>query len=143
MNLKRIIMNKKLIFLLLSLLAMTACHDEDEPDMDKYFQNLDSCPALGVYQGIISNMPALTDKSFPDVGVWCEITNAPDDAYEKDAPAARCNIYFKRSDFPNNNLEIGDRVKFRILKFGGVPSDFPFVFFWDRLYYIGIVKPEE
>lgn len=135
-------MNKKLIFLLLSLLTMTACHEKDEPNVDVFFQNLNPCPVSGIYEGVISNM-LLTDKSSPGVGVWCEITKAPDDAYDKGAPVSRCNVYFKRSDFPNSRLESGTEVQFRIIKYGSFPSDFPYnyIFLWDRAYFICIVEP--
>ena len=135
-------MTKKLMIMLLIMLAMTACNSEkDDPNIEEYSQDMIECPTDGVYEGGIVTM-GCTDKDFweANVGVWCELIKAPEDAYEKKAPVPRSNIYFLRSDFPNTTLETGDEVKFRILKLGSA-RNLPFVYFWDRLYYICIVEP--
>ena len=135
-------MTKKLVIMLLTMLAMTACNSEkDEPNIEEYSQEMWECPTDGVYEGVIVTMMC-TDKDFweANVGVWCELKKAPEDAYGKKAPVPRCNIYFLRSDFPNTTLEDGQEVKFRILKYGGT-RDLPFVYLWDRVYFICIVEP--
>ena len=133
---------KKLMIMMLAMLALTACHDvKNEPNVEGLSQDMMDCPTDGVYEGVIVTM-ACTDKEFFDanVGVWCKLKKAPEDAYEKKAPVPRSNVYFLRSDFPNTTLEDGQEIKFRILKYGGT-RDLPFIYFWDRLYYTCIVEP--
>lgn len=141
---------KKLITLLLALLALTACQ-KDEPIGQEYFQNMKPCPTKGVYEGVITPLP-ITDNTFPDIGVWCRITKAPEDAAELGAPVPLCCVYFLRSDFGYdyddededvvNILVNYNKVKFRILEYGDVPESFPFQYAVNYRYYICKVKPK-
>ena len=116
---------KKLTILLLALLALTACHHDDEPDGAEFFQNLTPCP---------------TDSE-DKIGLWCEITKSPADVDPEmpNVPKKRTDIYISRDVFlgypPKNNTEI----KFQILGIGHFPPEgFPYNYYllWDRSYYI-------
>ena len=57
-------MTKKLLIMLLTMLAMTACNSEkDEPNIEEYSQEMWECPTDGVYEGVIVTMMC-TDKDF-------------------------------------------------------------------------------
>ena len=127
---------KKLTILLLALLALTACQHDDEPDGAEFFQNLAPCPTDGIYEGRV-----FSDSPKDKIGLWCEITNNPEDVDPQEfiAPSKGSMIYISRDVFlgypPKNNTEI----KFQILGIGHFPpKGFPCSYYllWDRSYYI-------
>ena len=109
------------LFLLMSVMMLTsgACSSnaEDEPEQTEsgVFNNLKKCPVTGAYKGEI------LDLSNPDIsgydGVWCQIKEAPKNAWSEGAPDVRSYIFFKRSDFEGIELSVGETIAFRILKF--------------------------
>ena len=133
-------MNKKLIFLLLSLLAMTACHNDDEPNGEEYFQNLFECPTNGIYEGVISDFTSSVDR----IGVWCVITKQPDDLIvDSIAPTEGSMLYINRNLFQESSSEIGKAIKFQIIEFDRFPPhDFPYFYLllMDSQYFIGNVR---
>ena len=136
---------KKLMTLLLAVLALTACHN-DEPNGANYFQNLMPSPTDGIYEGKILNLDPRSDDK---IGIWCEITSHPDDIYidsELIAPNKGSWIYVSRKVFNGNLPEPGTRIKFQILGIGGWPPEgFPYVYllYSNRCYYICDIKPVE
>ena len=127
---------KKLTILLLALLALTACHHDDEPDGAEFFQNLTPCPTDGIYEGRV-----FSRSSEDKIGIWCEITKSPGDVDPQmpNVPKKRTDIYISRDVFlgypPKDNTEI----KFQILGIGHFPPEgFPYNYYllWDRSYYI-------
>lgn len=136
---------KKLMTLLLAMLALTACHN-DEPYGAEYFQNLMPSLTDGIYEGKILNLDPRSDDK---IGIWCEITSHPDDIYvdsESIAPNKGSWIYVSRRAFNGNLPEPGTRINFQILGFGDwPPEDFPYgyLLFSNRCYYICDIKPVE
>lgn len=108
-------------FLLLSVMMFVsgACSDntQDEPEQTEQgvYKNLKKCPVDGAYKGEI------LDLSYPDNdgydGVWCQIKEAPNNAWSKGAPDVRSYIFFERSNFEGIELPVGKTITFRILKY--------------------------
>ena len=98
---------KKLTILLLALLALTACHHDDEPDGAEFFQNLTPCPTDGIFEGRV-----FSRSSEDKIGLWCEITKSPADVDPEmpNVPKKRTDIYLSRDVFlgypPKNKTEI-------------------------------------
>lgn len=131
-------MNKKLIFLLLSLLAMTACHEKDEPNVEVFFQDLIESPTNGIYEGFIC------DNSAKDIiGIWCEITHNPDDiSQDVFVPRKGSHIYINRKVFPRKDINVGTTIRFQIIDFNAFPATFPYgyIFFLNREYFIANIN---
>ena len=127
---------KQLMTLLLALLALTACQHDDEPDGAEFFQDLIQSPTDGIYEGRV-----FSDSPKDKIGLWCEITNNPEDVDTQEyiAPSKGSMIYISRDVFlgypPKNNTEI----KFQILGIGHFPPEsFPYGYLMDcyREYFI-------
>ena len=132
---------KKLMTLLLVLLALAACDDKDEPVGAEFFENLMPSPTEGIYEGQI-----LYSRSDDNIGIWCEITSHPDDIYvdsELIAPNRGSWIYVSLRTFNGNLPESGATIKFQIMGIGGWPPEgFPYLYllYTNRCYYICDIK---
>ena len=101
------------------LLVSGACsdseNDEPQPTEPGIFMNLKKCPVAGAYKGEI------LDLSYPDNngydGIWCYVTDAPQDAASKKAPCLGSYIFFEKSDFEGIVLPVGKTISFRILRY--------------------------
>lgn len=132
---------KKLMFLLLAMLALAACDEKDEPVGAEFFENLMPSPTEGIYEGQI-----LYSRSDDNIGIWCEITSHPDDIYvdsELIAPNRGSWIYVSLRTFNGNLPESGATIKFQIMGIGGWPPEgFPYLYllYTNRCYYICDIK---
>ena len=132
---------KKMMFLLLAMLALAACDEKDEPVGAEFFENLMPSPTEGIYEGQI-----LYSRSDDNIGIWCEITSHPDDIYvdsELIAPNRGSWIYVSLRTFNGNLPESGATIKFQIMGIGGWPPEgFPYLYllYTNRCYYICDIK---
>lgn len=127
---------KQLTILLLALLALTACHHDDEPDGAEFFQNLAPCPTDGIFEGKV-----FTRSSEDKIGLWCEITKSPADVDPQlpNVPKERTDIYISRDVFLGYPPKDNSKIKFQILGIGHFPPEgFPYSYhlLWDRSYII-------
>ena len=101
------------------MLVLGACSDSnsDEPQSTEpgIFKNLKKCPVTGAYKGEILELSYPDNDGFD--GVWCYVTEAPNDAVSKKAPCVSSYIFFKRSDFEGIDLPVGKIITFYILEY--------------------------
>ena len=133
---------KKFLLILAVMLTATTCPDDYEVEGMSYFDNLTECSITGIYEGKIT-----VNEDHDRIGMWCEITNYPDDVSEESiAPHRGDWVYLSRRVFRNYPTAHKTAIKFRILGMDCFPPEgFPYTYtlFTNRVYYLANIEITE
>lgn len=104
----------------------------------KLFVDMQDSSSDGIYTAKVETPPFGSEDM---LGVWCQVTKAPDDLVPETTAMPHCNamIFIKRSDFNNRQLLSNDEVSFKMIK---VQMD-KRVHDCNNLYYSCIVEPAD
>ena len=129
---KRFLHTIKYLLSVVMIIILASCSKEEPLSADELFwqeygvfENLTHCQTHDYYTAVV------TDESlaYTEKGVWCKIVKVPKivefcerEQLPLSAPLIDSYIYFKRSDFDGQPLNIGDTIELVISECGGFPS---------------------